>query len=128
MDTIGDMLTIIRNGYMTKKENVFVPHSKLKEEIANKLERLGFVDKVGVEKKDKLKIIKIKLKYENGDPVVNHIKRVSTPGLRVYRPKSSIKPVLGGMGVSLISTSKGIMTDRESVRLGVGGEVICEVW
>ena len=128
MDTIGDMLTIIRNGYMTKKENVFVPHSKLKEEIAKKLERLGFVDKVGVEKKDKLKIIKIKLKYENGDPVVNHIKRVSTPGLRVYRPKSSIKPVLGGMGVSLISTSKGIMTDRESVRLGVGGEVICEVW
>lgn len=128
MDTIGDMLTIIRNGYMTKKENVFVPHSKLKEEIAKKLERLGFVDKVGVEKKDKLKIIKIKLKYENGDPVVTHIKRVSTPGLRVYRPKSSIKPVLGGMGVSLISTSKGIMTDRESVRLGVGGEVICEVW
>ena len=113
---------------MTKKENVFVPHSKLKEEIAKKLERLGFVDKVGVEKKDKLKIIKIKLKYENGDPVVTHIKRVSTPGLRVYRPKSSIKPVLGGMGVSLISTSKGIMTDRESVRLGVGGEVICEVW
>ena len=128
MDTIGDMLTIIRNGYMTKKENVFVPHSKLKEEIAKKLERLGFVDKVGVEKKDKLKIIKIKLKYENGDPVVTHIKRVSTPGLRVYQPKSSIKPVLGGMGVSLISTSKGIMTDRESVRLGVGGEVICEVW
>lgn len=128
MDTIGDMLTIIRNGYMTKKENVFVPHSKLKEEIAMKLEELSFVDKVEMEKKDKLKMLKIKLKYEDGDPVVNHMKRISTPGLRVYRSKSSIKPVLGGMGVSLISTSKGIMTNRESVRSGVGGEVICEVW
>ena len=128
MDTIGDMLTIIRNGYMTKKEIVIVSHSKLKEEVAKKLYKLGCVESVDLEKGDKKKSLKIKLKYEKGEPAIVHVRRVSTPGLRVYRPKSGIKPVLSGMGFSLVSTSKGIMTDRESLKAGVGGEIICEVW
>lgn len=128
MDTIGDMLTIIRNGYMSKKDTVLVPHSKLKEEIAKKLGKLGSIESVAVEKGVKSKNIKITLKYKNGDPVVTHIKRISTPGLRIYRSKSNIKPVLEGMGFSLISTSKGVKTNRESVKSGVGGEIICEVW
>lgn len=128
MDTIGDMLTIIRNGYMAKKSDVSVPHSRLKEEIAKKLERLGSVEKVKVEKGLKSKILNIKLRYINGDPVVTHIKRISKPGLRVYKTKSNIKPVLEGMGFSLISTSKGIKTNRESFKFGIGGEIICEVW
>ena len=122
------MLTIIRNGYMAKKDHVLVPHSKLKEEIAKKLEKIGSVENVVVEKGLKSKNLNIKLKYINGDPVVTHIKRISKPGLRIYKAKSDIKPVLEGMGFSLISTSKGVKTNRESVKSGVGGEVICEVW
>lgn len=128
MDTIGDMLTIIRNGYMAKKSDVSVPHSRLKEEIARKLEKLGSVEKVRVEKGLKSKILNIKLRYINGDPVVTHIKRISKPGLRIYKTKSNIKPILEGMGFSLISTSKGIKTNRESFKSGIGGEIICEVW
>lgn len=128
MDTIGDMLTTIRNGYMTKKASVVVPHSKLKEGIVGKLAKLGFIEKVSVGDDKKFKVLQIELKYNDGKPAVTHLKRVSTPGLRVYSSKKDLKPVLGGMGYTLISTSTGILTNKESVKKGVGGEVICEVW
>ncbi len=128
MDNIGDMLTIIRNGYMAKNDSVIVPHSKQKEEISDKLAKLGFIGKVLVDNQNKRKILQIKLQYENGESVLTHLKRVSTPGLRVYSSKRDLKPVLSGIGYTLVSTSVGILTNKESVRKGIGGEVICEVW
>ena len=128
MDNIGDMLTTIRNGYMAKKDGVVVPYSKQKEEIAEKLEKLGFIEKVSVDDKEKHKVLQVKLQYEGGEPVLTHLKRVSTPGLRVYKSKRDLKPVLNGMGYALVSTSVGILTNKESVKKGIGGEVVCEVW
>ncbi len=121
-------MTTIRNGYMSRKIEVSVPFSKQKEEIAKKLEKLGFLENVSVKSKDSSKFLDIKLKYDHGEPVISNINRISTPGLRVYRPKKSLRPVLGGMGYTLLSTSKGTMTNSESIKSGFGGEVICEVW
>jgi small subunit ribosomal protein S8 len=128
MDIIGNMITTIRNGYMAKKDIVVVPHSEQKKEIAQKLAKLGFIEKVSVDDKKERKVLQIKLRYENGEPVLTHLKRVSTPGLRIYSSKKDLKPVLGGMGYMLISTSAGVLTNKESVKKGIGGEVICEVW
>ncbi len=128
MDTIGDMLTNIRNGYMTKKDSVAVPHSKLKEAIVKKLAKLGFVDQVSIREDKKIKNLLIKLKYNNSEPVLTHIKRVSKPGLRIYSKKKNLKPILAGLGYTLISTPEGIMTNKEARKKGVGGEIICEVW
>ena len=128
MDTIGDMLTTIRNGYMSKKDSVVVPYSKQKEEIADKLSKLGFIEKVSVDNQDEYKLLQINLRYDKGEPVLTHLKRVSTPGLRVYCSKKDLKPVLSGMGYMLVSTPAGILTNKESVKKGIGGEVVCEVW
>ena len=128
MDTLGDLFTIIRNGYTAKKEFVYAPHSKLKEEVVKKLRGLGYIEEYSTEKNGVSKKIKIRLKYEDGNAALVHIKRISTPGLRIYSPKKKLRPVLGGMGYTLLSTSKGILTNRESIRRGVGGEIVCEVW
>ena len=128
MDTIGDMLTSIRNGYMTKKEVVALPYSKLKEAVAKKLADLSFVEKVGVEDVAGKKKLAVKLKYRGNKPALTHLKRVSKPGLRVYSQRKNLKPVLGGLGYTLISTPQGILTNKEAVKKGVGGELVCEVW
>ena len=128
MDTIGDMLTSIRNGYMTKKEVVALPYSKLKEAVAKKLAELSFVEKVEVEDVVGKKKLTVKLKYRDNKPALTHLKRVSKPGLRVYSQRKKLKPVLGGLGYTLISTPQGILTNKEAVKKGVGGELICEVW
>ena len=128
MDTIGDMLTSIRNGYMSQKEVVSVPYSKLQEAVAKKLAELSFVEKVGVEDVVGKKKLTVKLKYRDNKPALTHLKRVSKPGLRVYSQRKNLKPVLGGLGYTLISTPKGILTNKEAVKKGVGGELVCEVW
>ncbi len=128
MDAIGDMLTSIRNGYMSRKESVIVPHSKLKLSVANKLADLSFVEKVSVEGEGAVKNLNIQLKYTGGSPALSRLKRISKPGLRIYSPKKSLKPVLRGLGYVLLSTPKGILTNKEAVKEGIGGEVICEVW
>ena len=128
MDTIGDMLTSIRNGYMTKKEVVALPYSKLKEAVAKKLADLSFVEKVGVEDVVGKKKLTVKLKYRDNKPALIHLKRVSKPGLRVYSQRKNLKPVLGGLGYTLISTPQGILTNKEAVKKGAGGELVCEVW
>ena len=128
MDTIGDMLTSIRNGCMSQKEIVVLPYSKLKEAVAKKLAELSFVEKVGVEDVEGKKKLTVKLKYEDNKPALTHLKRVSKPGLRVYSQRKNLKPVLGGLGYILISTPQGILTNKEAVKKGAGGELVCEVW
>ena len=128
MDTIGDMLTSIRNGCMSQKEIVVLPYSKLKEAVAKKLAELSFVEKVEVEDVVGKKKLTVKLKYRDNKPALTHLKRVSKPGLRVYSQRKNLKPVLGGLGYILISTPQGILTNKEAVKKGVGGELICEVW
>jgi small subunit ribosomal protein S8 len=127
-DIIGDMLTTIRNGYAAHKNTVVVPHSALREQVAKKLVQLGYLTDIKVDKEDKFKKLEMNLKYENGEPVLTQIRRVSRPGLRVYRGKNEIKRVLSGLGFSLLSTSAGILSGDEARKKGIGGEIICEGW
>ena len=128
MDTIGNMLTTIRNGYLTRKDLVTIPHSKIKEALARKLMDIGFLDEVSVDKKDPQKDLVLKLKYSGMEPALSQVRRVSKPGLRIYKQKKNLKPVLGGLGYTLISTPKGVLTNKEARKQGLGGEIICEVW
>jgi len=128
MDPISDMLTQIRNAQAVKKETVNVSFSNLKYEIAKVLEKEGFLKKVGKQGKKTRKKIEIILKYDSGAPVISGLKRISKPGQRIYKKRREIKRVKGGYGKTIISTSKGLMTDREARKQKLGGEVICEVW
>jgi len=128
MDPISDMLTQIRNAQAVKKETVNVPFSNLKYEIAKVLEKEGFLKKVGKQGKKTRKKIEIILKYDSGTPVISGLRRISKPGQRIYKKRREIKRVKGGYGKTIISTSKGLMTDREARKQKLGGEVICEVW
>lgn len=127
-DPIADMLTRIRNGYMVQKKTVDIPYSNVKEAIASKLKELNYLADVSVAGEGKDKVITTTLSYKNERPVVNTIKRVSTPGRRNYLKAKDIKPVLSGHGSTILSTSKGILSDMQAKKEGVGGEVICQVW
>lgn len=124
IDTVGDFLTIIRNGVMVAKPWIHAPYSKLKHDVALLLKEEGFVRDVIAEDRQ----IKIILKYVDGESVIHEIERISTPGRRVYKGGGNLKPVIGGLGISVVTTNKGIMTDKKAKVLGVGGEVICTVW
>lgn len=125
-DPIADMLTRIRNGQATRKQFVVMPSSKLKNAIAELFKQEGYISdyKVSDEVKSTLTIY---LKYYQGKPVITELKRVSTPGLRIYRQKDELPKVLGGLGVAVISTSQGLMSDRAARAAGHGGEVICTI-
>lgn len=127
-DSIGDMLTSIRNAAAASLEQVVVPHSKLKSEVARILKQEGYVREFAVEKDGTHKQIRITLKYSAKGPVIVGLKRVSRPGLRVYVGSNDIPRVLSGMGVSVLSTSRGLMTGHEAKKLKVGGELLCTVW
>lgn len=128
-DPIGDMLTRIRNANMVKKESVEMPSSKMKIEIAKILKKEGYVRDFRYYKFQNKFILKIFLKYgEKQARVLAGIRRISKPGIRNYAPKDGIQKVLGGLGIAILSTSKGVLTDKEAVKTGVGGEVICHVW
>lgn len=128
-DPIADMLTRIRNAQRARFPEVDIPASKMKMAIANILQEEGFVEKVKFTPDNKQGMITISLKYnEEGEPVIKHLRRISKPGRRVYAPKTSIPEVLNGLGIIIISTSKGIMTDQKARQVGVGGEILCEVW
>ena len=126
-DPIADMLTRIRNASMVRKSEVLIPHSKIKVAIAKILERENYISKVEV-LEDGFKSIKLTLKYENRKSVISDIKRVSKVGRRIYVSKDRIKPVLNGFGISIISTSKGLMTNNEAKKANLGGEIICEIY
>ncbi len=129
MDVIANMLTIIRNGCMAKKEEVVVPHSKEKEGILSIMKSEGFIKGYDVHTVDNKSFIKIKLSYdEKKRPVITRLIRISKPGRRVYVSKDEIEPVRRGLGIAIISTSKGLMTDKEAIKNNVGGELICKIW
>ena len=125
-DPIADMLTRIRNGQAANKVAINMPSSKLKVAIANVLAAEGYIESVKVLEGAKPEL-EITLKYFQGKPVVESIQRVSRPGLRIYKRKDELQKVMGGLGVAVISTSKGVMTDRAARQAGLGGEIICYV-
>lgn len=129
IDVIGNFLTIIRNGLMASKPFVQAPHSKMSLAIAQTLKEEGFIRNFEVADVDTVKkTIKIFLKYVGGESVIHEITRISTPGRRRYIGNGSIKPVIGGLGISILTTNKGIITNKKARELGVGGEVLCTVW
>lgn len=128
-DPIADMLTRIRNGAMAKKETVDIPSSNVKVEIAKVLKAEGYISAYKVLKDDKQGMLNVALKYdENKVSVVEGIKRVSKPGSRVYVKTDAVPKVINGYGIAIISTSKGLMVDREARKSKVGGEILCNVW
>lgn len=126
-DPIADMLTRIRNAQMVRKLFVLIPSSKIKVSIAIVLKEEGYIEDFVILEEGNKKDIKIDLKYYAGSPVIDFIDRVSRPGLRVYKGKDNIPNVMNGLGVAIISTPSGVMTDRKARAVGVGGEVICYV-
>ncbi|MBU0637117.1 MAG: 30S ribosomal protein S8 [Patescibacteria group bacterium] len=135
-DPIADMLTQIRNALAVKKEAIVLPMSKIKYNIAKIFEREGLVEKIEVlkiqSKKNKSAIfdeLKIVLKYKkNNQPAITFLKRISKPGLRTYVNKENLPRVLNNLGIAIISTSNGLITNKEAAKLGIGGEVICEIY
>ena len=127
-DPISDMLTRIRNAQMASKATVAMPSSKVKVAIVKVLKDEGYVEDYAVREQDGKATLEIGLKYYAGRPVIKRIDRVSKPGLRVYARSTEIPTVLGGLGVAILSTSSGLLTDRQAEQKGVGGEVLAYVW
>lgn len=126
-DPIADMLTRIRNAQLSEKTTVAMPSSKLKVEIAKVLKDEGYVENFVVRNADSKPTLEIELKYYAGRPVIEKIERISRPGLRIYRASDKFPDVMNGLGVAIVSTSKGVMTERKAKANGVGGEVLCIV-
>ena len=128
-DPIADMLTRIRNANMVSHETVEIPSSKLKVELAKLLKSEGFIADYSVKEVGKFKVLEITLKYdENRRPVISKLERISKPGLRTYCKAKNLPKVLGGMGVAIVSTSKGLLTDRKARKENIGGEVLCYIY
>jgi small subunit ribosomal protein S8 len=128
MDPIADMLNQIRNAQVVGHSTCEIPFSNLKYEIAKILAKNGFIEKVEKKRRKVKKSIEITLKYENKTPAISGLKRISKPGQRIYSDFRKIKKVKGGYGIAIISTSKGLMTDKEARKQKLGGEVLCEIW
>jgi len=126
-DPIADMLTRIRNGQMVEKAAVRMPASKVKKAIAEVLRDEGYIDGFALHDNNGLPELEVALKYYSGRPVIEKIERVSRPGLRIYKGRDDLPRVMNGLGVAIVSTSRGVMTDRKARSLGVGGEVLCVV-
>ncbi|MDO4693412.1 MAG: 30S ribosomal protein S8 [Eikenella sp.] len=125
-DPISDMLTRIRNAQRANKAVVVMPSSKLKQAIAQVLKEEGYIEDYTISA-DAKPVLEIQLKYYSGKPVIEQIKRVSRPGLRVYKPSKQIPAVMNGLGIAIVSTSRGVMTDRKARSEGIGGELLCIV-
>lgn len=126
-DPIADMLTRIRNGQAAGKAAVRMPASKQKRAIAQVLKDEGYILDFGSTEQDGKPALEVKLKYFQGKPVIEHVKRVSRPGLRIYKSREDLPKVRGGLGIAIVSTSKGVMTDREARKQGHGGEIVAFV-
>jgi small subunit ribosomal protein S8 len=126
-DPIADFLTRIRNGQAAGRTEISLPSSKLKLALAKVLKDEGYIEEFSVVTTDGKSALKVLLKYYQGKPVIDRLERVSRPGLRVYRGKDDLPSILGGLGVAIVSTSQGIMTDRQARAAGHGGEVLCIV-
>jgi len=126
-DPIADMLTRIRNAQLAKKESVIMPNSRIKKAIAAVLKDEGYIENFNVVEENIKINLEIKLKYHSGSSVIEKISRVSKPGLRIYKSSKNLPNVMNGLGVAIVSTSKGVMTQRKAQMLGVGGELLCYV-
>ena len=126
-DPIADMLTRIRNGQSAKKVDVSMAATKIKAAIAEVLKTEGYISDYKIEDIDSKKQMTVTLKYYQDKPVIDNIRRISRPGLRIYRNKNNLPQVIGGMGIAIVSTSSGVMSDRAARLLGKGGEIICYV-
>ncbi|MBX3702405.1 MAG: 30S ribosomal protein S8 [Steroidobacteraceae bacterium] len=126
-DPIADLLTRIRNGQAAGKPEVSVQSSRVKEAIVRVLKDEGYIADYAVRRDGARATLSVALKYHQGRPVIERLERVSRPGLRAYRPKDKLPKVLGGLGIAIVSTPAGVMTDREARRVGQGGEVLCVV-
>ncbi len=128
-DPIADLLTRIRNAFLAKHDRLDVPMSKLKYNLCGLLKQEGFIDEYEVIQAQPVDNLRIFLHYSpDGEPSVIRLARVSKPGRRIYRGADDIKPVLNGLGVAIVSTSKGLLTDRQAREQRVGGEILCEIW
>jgi small subunit ribosomal protein S8 len=129
-DPVADLITRIRNALIAKHDRLDVPSSKLKMEVCKVLKEQGFIERYELEETGPVKkTIRIFLRYTgDGEPLIRRIKRVSKPGRRVYRRADDIRPVLNGLGVGIVSTSKGLLTDSQARKQRIGGEVLCEIW
>lgn len=127
-DPIADLLTRIRNGVLAKLPSVDCPQSKLKLEIVKILQAEGFIKGYETSTESKFPNLRIHLRYDNRKPLIRSIKRVSKPGLRVYKPVDELNARRSGLATRIISTSQGVMTDREARKRHIGGEILCEVW
>ena len=129
-DTIADMLTRIRNANLARHQTVDIPSTRMTRSIAHVLQEEGFIESFDLDGEGVQRKLVIKLKYrgKTRDPIIKNLKRVSRPGLRVYSNRKELPRVLGGIGIAIISTSSGIMTDRDARQQGIGGEVLCYVW
>lgn len=127
-DTIADFLTSLKNGYMAHKNELVIPSSKMKQSLASLLQKEGLIGKITLIGDRSKTDLKIDLIYEKGRPKVTQIVKVSKPGRKVYVNKDKIPKVLGGLGISVLSTSCGLMTDKEARKKKIGGEIICKIW
>lgn len=127
-DPIADMLTRIKNAQTARKVSVSMPASKLKLAIAGVLKQEGYIGAVSAEEADGKRTMTLELKYHQDQPVIERLERVSRPGLRIYKPASDLPVVQGGLGIAIVSTSSGVMTNRDARKQGHGGEVLCVVY
>ena len=128
-DPIADMLTRIRNAVRVERPNVEMPLSKVKRGLAEVLKREGYIWDFTEVEVEKFPQLRLELKYgPNGERVIRHIRRISKPGRRIYNRAAELRPILNGLGISIISTSRGVISDREARQRNLGGEVLCEVW
>ncbi len=127
-DPIADFLTRIRNAVKARKKNVEMPSSKMKIGLAKILKDTNFIKDFEVIEDNKQNILKVYLKYTMGNPAITGLKKISKPGLRIYSGKDSLPRVLNGLGISILSTSKGLLTDKQAKKESVGGEIICHIW
>ena len=127
-DPIGDFLSQIRNAQLIKREKVALPSSKMLVAIAEILKNEGFIDNYAVNKEEVHQVLEINLKYQDDRPIIRELKRVSKPGIRKYRGYREIKPIKQGIGISIFSTPKGVMTGNDAIKQKIGGEYICEIY
>ncbi len=127
-DPISDFLTRIRNASKAKKVKVEIPSSKMKAGLAEILKKNGYIYDYKIDEDSKQNVISVLLKYADGQPAINGLKRISKPGLRIYKKSDELPRVLNGLGTAVISTSKGLLTEKEARRQDTGGEVVCYIW
>ena len=127
-DPISDFLTRVRNASKAKKVKVEIPSSKMKAGLAEILKKTGYIYDYKIDEDNKQNVISVLLKYSDGEPAINGLKRISKPGLRIYKKSDELPRVLNGLGTAVISTSKGLLTEKEARRQDTGGEVVCYIW